>query len=196
MTKLYKVLANWAKYNREKYKHYNRKPIIIGKLEHISKDDFNTNEIKSNDNIFKDSNKTNIINISKFNTDNVKYITEQFPELKCRILNMKKKEIETKYQEMLDGIKSSTIYDGRGTYDVYKCDKCGKEVLTTYADKGVTPFCIPCECGSNMNHIYTYKTQPKGIEPKRFYRPPVKEMYNMNDSQLDHIFNEGLILEE
>lgn len=52
---------------------------------------------------------------------------------------MDNNEIIRRYEKLVSTIEKSDIYDGRWTYDLYKCESCGKEMVTTYADKGVTP---------------------------------------------------------
>lgn len=65
---------------------------------------------------------------------------------------MDNNEIIRRYEKLVSTIEKSDIYDGRWTYDLYKCESCGKEMVTTYADKGVTPFMIGCQCGGMMSH--------------------------------------------
>lgn len=64
-------------------------------------------------------------------------------------------EIRNRYAKMVSTIEDAGIYDGRGTFDLYQCEKCSREKITTYADKGVTPFIIGCSCGGNMQHTKT-----------------------------------------
>jgi len=52
-------------------------------------------------------------------------------------MNMTKKQIEKRYNKLIDDIESMSIYDGRGTVDRYECKKCGAIIHTTYAEKGV-----------------------------------------------------------
>ena len=47
---------------------------------------------------------------------------------------------KSKYEKLCDKLNAARMYDGRGTYDLYKCNKCHAEMYTTYVDKGVTPF--------------------------------------------------------
>jgi hypothetical protein len=110
---------------------------------------------------------------------------------------MKKKEIEKKYKELINNIDNADIYDGRGTYDMYICEKCRKGIVTTYIDYGVTPFCIECpDCGKSMFHEYTLKEKPSGVNIKEWVRPSLECALKMTDGQLDHLFKGGLFLKE
>ena len=65
------------------------------------------------------------------------------------------------YKEMLARVPDMEIYDGRGKgVDVYECDCCGEVMFTRYADKGVTPYCMPCKCGGTMSHRSTVQVVP------------------------------------
>lgn len=43
---------------------------------------------------------------------------------------------------MASTIEDAKIYDGRGTYDLYECEKCGRNKITTYAAKGLLPLLL------------------------------------------------------
>lgn len=73
-------------------------------------------------------------------------------------------EIKKRFHELTTTIEDAKIYDGRGTFDLYACILCGHGKITTYYDKGVIPFMIACNCGSNMQHIKSYKSMPDHIE--------------------------------
>lgn len=91
-------------------------------------------------------------------------------------MNMTKKQIEKRYNKLIDDIESMSIYDGRGTVDRYECKKCGAIIHTTYAEKGVTPFSIGCRmCGSYMQHTRTFD---KATVP-----PSVKVLINNGKAQ-------------
>lgn len=100
-----------------------------------------------------------------------------------------------KYEKLVSSIEKSNIYDGRGTYDLYRCESCGKEMVTTYADKGVTPFMIGCQCGGMMSHCKTFYFIPDHIPVYEWRRPTLNELYNMSENQIDHVLNGGLILD-
>lgn len=71
---------------------------------------------------------------------------------------------EEEYIKLCADSEQAKVYDGRGTYDLYVCDDCSHQIVTTYAVKGVTPFVIKCpECEGSMKHIATYKS----IRPKQ-----------------------------
>ena len=101
--------------------------------------------------------------------------------------------IKSRYDKMLETIENANIYDGRGTYDLYRC-KCGAEMFTTYDVKGVTPFCIGCKCGNVMSHIETFKTVPDYIRVTRWVRPSFEQLKYLSLGQIDHVLNGGLVL--
>lgn len=62
--------------------------------------------------------------------------------------NMEKETIKRKYNELVASLEDAKMYDGRGEYNGYVCEKCGYITATLYKEKGVTPFIIQCEkCG-------------------------------------------------
>lgn len=105
------------------------------------------------------------------------------------------KEILEKYNEMASTIEDAKIYDGRGYYDLYICEKCGAEKITTYSDKGVTPFCIECRCGGLMEHKKTYKNVPNFIRVEKWIRPTAEQLQYLSDRQIEHVLNGGLLME-
>lgn len=112
---------------------------------------------------------------------------------------MNKKQIEKKYNALVDRIEGMRIYDGRGTVDRYECQKCGCTMHTTYKDKGVTPFCTLCpECGGTMQHTKTFSKEvvPPFIKVLNWYRPTLKQTLKMPDGIVEYILNGGLILEK
>lgn len=104
-------------------------------------------------------------------------------------------EIRNRYAKMVDTIDGANIYDGRGTYDLYQCEKCSCEKITTYADKGVTPFIIGCSCGSNMQHTKSFKSVPDYIRVFKWKRPTLEQTMKLSDGQIEHVLNGGLILD-
>lgn len=112
---------------------------------------------------------------------------------------MKKQQIRSKYNKLVSEIESRKIYDGRNTVDRYTCEVCGNMIHTTYKDKGVTPFTIRCKkCGGTMYHNKTFdkKTVPEFVVVLDWYRPTLEQTLQMPDGLIDHILNEGLILNE
>ncbi|TGY81107.1 hypothetical protein E5359_012090 [Bacteroidales bacterium] len=88
------------------------------------------------------------------------------------------------------------VYDGRGTYDLYVCDDCSHQIVTTYAVKGVTPFVIKCrECGGTMKHVATYKKVRPETEVLKWIRPTYSQYLKLSPFTRQHIENGGLILE-
>jgi hypothetical protein len=108
---------------------------------------------------------------------------------------MKQEEIKNKYEALIDRIEAEKIYDGRGTFDLYECEECGARKITTYKDKGVTPFMIRCSCCDGfMRHTRTFNSIPKFINVEDWIRPALEQAYNMTDYQLEHLFKGGLFL--
>lgn len=109
---------------------------------------------------------------------------------------------EHEYLEFCKNAESMKVYDGRGTFDLYECVNsqrkkgCGYYLITTYADKGVTPFTIPCpRCGSYMNHTKTSKTEPKGYPIVKWVRPTYEQYVNLSPGMKHHVEQGGLIRE-
>ena len=105
------------------------------------------------------------------------------------------KEILDKYNKMASTIEDAKMYDGRGYYDLYICEKCGAKKITTYSDKGVTPFCIECRCGGLMGHEKTYKSVPDFIRVEKWIRPTAEQLQYLSDRQIEHVLNGGLLME-
>ena len=59
---------------------------------------------------------------------------------------MSKNNIAQQYNSMVASIEDAKIYDGRGEYNLYECNKCNNYKVTLYKDKGVTPFIMRCKC--------------------------------------------------
>ena len=108
---------------------------------------------------------------------------------------MNKEDITKRYTEMASTIEDANIYDGRGTYDVYRCEKCGCDKVTTYADKGVTPFIIECSCGGCMQHIKTFRSIPDYIRVLKWKRPTLEQTLELSDGMIEHVLNGGLVLD-
>lgn len=112
---------------------------------------------------------------------------------------MTHKEVKKEYLKLTKEIETMPMYDGCNTVDRYVCDKCGGILHTTYKDKGVTPFIITCQiCGGMMKHTQTFRkeTVPETVEIKNWFRPTLKQTLKMSDTNIEHILNGGLILEE
>ena len=55
---------------------------------------------------------------------------------------------KAEYEKKCLEFEEAMMYEGRGEYNGYICEKCGYTVATLYKDKGVTPFVIKCpQCG-------------------------------------------------
>ena len=115
---------------------------------------------------------------------------------------METTELKQKYDEMVAGIESAKMYDGRNEgVDVYVCDVCAKQFYTRYKDKGVTPFtikCRHCEHGT-MIHIQTISEQVAnfmGLKVHNWVRPTFEQLQKLSDGTIEHVLNGGLILED
>lgn len=104
-------------------------------------------------------------------------------------------DIFKRYYDMASTIEEANIYDGRGTYDWYICDKCGNCKATTYGCKGVTPFMIGCSCGGTMAHKETHKSVSDYVRVEKWIRPSIEQLKYFSPSTIEHILNGGLILE-
>lgn len=96
------------------------------------------------------------------------------------------------YEKMCAKFEGMNMYDGRGTTDVYECEKCKRSILSTYIDKGVTPFTIQCRCGGMMEHTKTYK----GVYPYvniKWIRPTYEQFLVLSPSMQEHVKNGGLV---
>jgi len=118
---------------------------------------------------------------------------------------MDKKEVEQRYNELVNGIEEWNGYDGRGKgVDVYVCKKCGEKVYTRYKDKGVTPFTIGCQkCNETMVHELTISEVEAGVmsfKVQNWVRPTLEQTLKYNEEEreglVEHILNGGLMLEE
>lgn len=78
---------------------------------------------------------------------------------------MSKNNIVQQYNSMIASIEDAKIYDGRGEYNLYECNKCNNYKVTLYKDKGVTPFIMRCKCGGDMMHTKSSKQAPPSWEP-------------------------------
>lgn len=115
---------------------------------------------------------------------------------------MDKKELKMKYDELVAGIETTQMFDGRGRgVDVYVCKKCGSRFYTRYMDKGVTPFtirCRNCEKGTAVHE----KTISEGqaiffdAEILNWVRPTFEQLLKLNEGAQEHVLNGGLMLED
>ena len=116
--------------------------------------------------------------------------------------NMDRKELKKQYDELVAGIETARMFDGRNQcVDIYVCEKCGKQFYTRYKDKGVTPFIIRCRhCGNGgMIHENTITEQVAnvmGVEVHDWVRPTFKQLQNLSDEAIGHVLNGGLMLED
>ena len=112
---------------------------------------------------------------------------------------MKREYIEKAYKRLVNEIENRRMYDGRGTVDRYVCDTCGAMMHTTYKDKGVTPYTMPCKkCKGTMYHKQTFdkSTVPGYIPVLGWYRPTLEQTLGMEEGMIEHVLKGGLILED
>ena len=110
---------------------------------------------------------------------------------------MNREQLTKKYNKMVASIEKQGIYDGRGTYDLYVCKKCGAIMITTYGEKGVTPFVIKCNsCVSGfMQHMETYKKVDESKRVVKWVRPSLEQFLKLPSFLQDHVLHGGLMLE-
>lgn len=103
---------------------------------------------------------------------------------------------EEEYTKFCADAEQMDVYDGRGTYDLYVCDDCCHQVITTYEVKGITPFVIKCsKCGGAMKHIATYKNVHPETKVLKWIRPTYNQYLKLSSFTRQHIEDGGLILE-
>lgn len=102
------------------------------------------------------------------------------------------------YEKFCDNAENMKIYDGRNTYDLYECENvdCCARMVTTYADKGVTPFVMICpKCGKAMEHSKTFYAVADYVKVTKFVRPTYEQYCNLSPGTQHHIEQGGLVLE-
>lgn len=110
---------------------------------------------------------------------------------------MSKDEITKKYNALVASIEEAGIYDGRGVYNLYECNKCSNSKVTLYIDKGVTPFIIACdECDGHMSHTKTSRCAPLGGIVHCWVRPSLEQTLKLSEGLQEHVLNGGLVLRE
>lgn len=99
------------------------------------------------------------------------------------------------YAKFCADAENMRVYDGRGVYDLYRCEKCGHSQFTTYADKGVTPFTMRCShCDGTMMHVSSSTTPPVNTKVLKWVRPTYEQYCNLSADMRQHVENGGLIL--
>lgn len=97
---------------------------------------------------------------------------------------MEKLMSKEEYEKFCKDAEDLKFFDGRGTFDLYVCDKCSCELVTTNAVKGVTPFTIRCRrCGGTMFHTKTSRNVPSSVKVVRWIRPTYEEYSKMSTCQ-------------
>lgn len=108
---------------------------------------------------------------------------------------MNRIDVEKRYAKMVSTIEKAKIYDGRGVYDLYECEKCKHQKITLYVDKGVTPFMIKCVCGNFMQHTKSYRSVPEYVRVFKWKRPTLEQLMNLSNGLIEHVLNGGLVLD-
>lgn len=115
---------------------------------------------------------------------------------------MNKEELKQQYDELVSGIETAKMFDGRNKgVDIYKCKECGFQFYTRYKDKGVTPFivrCRTCNPGTAV-HDKTITEQMAsflGVKVHNWVRPTFGQLLKLNEGAQEHVLNGGLMLED
>ena len=116
---------------------------------------------------------------------------------------MDKNELKQKYDQLVAGIESAKMFDGRDKgVDVYVCERCAKQFYTRYKDKGVTPFTIKCRreaCGATMIHRSTISEEEARncrLAVHNWVRPTFEQLQTLSDGAIEHVLKGGLMLED
>lgn len=107
---------------------------------------------------------------------------------------------EFEFDEKMLELDALDVYDGRGTFDLYVCDRCNEFKVTTYKDKGVTPFIIQCDkCKSGvgcMKHVRSFDNVKESVVYYEWRRPTFAEFQEMGDRMKEHVLSGGLVLDK
>lgn len=114
-------------------------------------------------------------------------------------------KIRHKYKKLVTQVEKMKIYDGRGKgVDVYVCERCGRNTLTRYKDKGVTPFMIKCPyCDGYAQDSDTITERQatmiatiNNTAVQNWVRPPLNWLLTKQPRTIDHVLSGGLVLEQ
>lgn len=115
---------------------------------------------------------------------------------------MNKEELKQQYDELVSGIETAKMFDGRNKgVDIYQCKECGFQFYTRYKDKGVTPFtvrCRNCDHGTAI-HEKTITEQTAsllGVKVHNWVRPTFDQLLKLSEGAQEHVLNGGLMLED
>ncbi len=110
-------------------------------------------------------------------------------------LQMDKKQIKIKYLQLLKDVATKDFYTTinlSNRVNCYACE-CNHVTKTRDVDAGVTPAFHSCESCGKLAHSTFYQDIVPMQEPtQEWYRPPLKEVLNMDEGMLDHVLNGGL----
>ncbi len=85
--------------------------------------------------------------------------------------------------------------------NIYKCDKCGRQVVTIDLVMGTTPFMVPCSVfgdggcsvGMAVSQLYPLEAQEQ-VAAFEWYKPEAGEMLRQSPQMREHIRKGGLLL--
>lgn len=115
---------------------------------------------------------------------------------------MNKEKLKQQYDELVSGIETAKMFDGRNKgVDIYQCKECGFQFYTRYKDKGVTPFtvrCRNCDHGTAVHDktITEQMASVLGIKVHNWVRPTFGQFLKLNEGAQEHVLNGGLMLED
>lgn len=106
---------------------------------------------------------------------------------------MKKRKIRKEYKKMLKRVEER-LGDQTLRVNNYTCQTCGHITKTMDVDPGVTPFIHRCEmCGNEAYSNFYNDRIPHKPATQEWFRPSLEVCYMMDEGELHHILNGGLI---
>lgn len=108
---------------------------------------------------------------------------------------MNKKEIEKRYNVLLEDVKTKDFYkvDLSNRVNCYKCTSCEHITKTKDVDAGVTPMMFNCEaCGGNAMSTFYKDVAPTKKHTIEWYRPTLSQLFKMDSAMIEHVLMGGL----
>lgn len=103
----------------------------------------------------------------------------------------KKSNLKRIYEETVAFANANNDFQGK--LNVYKCEKCGREMVTIDKDAGTTPFVTICdECGAEARSAM-YMCDPNLVPEYEWYRPTLRYIIK-NPMVMQHVLGGGLLL--
>lgn len=100
---------------------------------------------------------------------------------------------EQEYNKLCREFEDARMYDGRGTTDIYVCEKMRLALQSVYVDKGVTPFTLECRCcKGTMFHRHTVQGVTKSPHI-RWVRPTYEQFKKLPNYLQKHVMDGGLV---